>query len=53
MGNIAIKGVQTATQAHQAVTETLEPVSMDVMLDGNFLVVLVCTSYLIILFYFH
>lgn len=40
MGNIAIGHVQTATQAHQAVTETLESVSLDVMLDGNLLVVL-------------
>lgn len=44
MGDFAIIDVQTATQAHQAVTETLDPVSLDVMLDGNLLVVLVCTA---------
>lgn len=44
MGKIAIKCVQTATQAHQAVTKTLEHVSLDVMMGGNLLVVLVCTT---------
>lgn len=44
MGKIVIKRVQTATQARQAVTKTLEFVSLDVMMAGNLLVVLVCTT---------
>lgn len=52
MGDFAIIGVQTATQAHQAVTETQEPVSLGVKLDGNIPVVLVCASCQTLLYFF-